>query len=224
MQELVIDEWKAGDSLSVYTQIIDPVLPLPSMVAPVLLFGLYYGLDSSIYTEHYSKVSSVLYERGNSVNTHVSKELVIKTGTKLKTSFHGSGEIVGFERTDENWPRAHLGYVLRDSEVLTKLASQWIGTAGHYLGQFEISPSPSIRSVVIPGLFETTEVPVFNIWVTPAGGPIPEERKVISATTRILKTGKKLEIYVTLGFVATDYRPSDARLIAYVATNDPAKS
>lgn len=224
MQELTIDEWKRGDSIRVYTQLIDPVLPISPIVGPVLLFGLYYGLDSSIYTEHYAKVSSVLYERGNPINTRLSKELEIKPGTKLKTSFHGSGEIVGFERSNENWPRANLGYALRDLEELTKLASQWIGTAGHYLGQFEESPIPSIRSVVIPGLFETTEIPVFNIWVTPAGGPTPAARKVISATTSVLKTGKRLGIHVTLDFVASDSRPSDARLIAYAATIDPLRS
>lgn len=217
MKELAIEEWKKGDSVRVYTQFVEPVLPFPPLVAPVLLFGLYYGLDGSLYTEHYAKVSGVLYERSESGNTVISKELTIKSGTKLKTSFHGSGEVVGFERFDEGWPRAHLGFALREIEGLTKLASQGVGTAGHYLGQFEQSPSPTNKSVLIPGLFEIIEVPIFNIWASPVGESAPSEHIVVSAMTRELKNGKRLVIHITLNLCSTESRPGDPRLIAYVA-------
>jgi hypothetical protein len=152
VKNLFIDDWKKGDSIRVYSQLADPPFPFQPLLAPVLLFGLYYNLDGSLYTEHYAKVDTVLYERVDTGNTVISKELTITPGAKLKTSFHGSGEVVEFERSDESWPRAHLGYALRDIEKLTKLASQWIGSAGHYLGQFEQSRSPSSKSVVIPEL------------------------------------------------------------------------
>ena len=217
MKNLFIEDWKKGDSIRVYSKLDDSPLPFQPLLAPVLLFGVYYGLDGSLYTEHYAKVNTVLYERVDTGSTVVSKEMTITPGTKLKTSFHGSGEIVGFERSDESWPRAHLGYALRDIEGLTKLASQWIGTAGHYLGQFEQSRAPSSKSLVIPGLFEIAEVPVFNIWAGPIDGPAPSEQIVASATTRELKNGKKISIHITLDFRSTETRPGDPRLIAYVA-------
>lgn len=216
-EKLDINEWKKSVSIRFYTKLTDPPLQFQPLIAPVLLFGLYYGLDGSLYTEHYAKVETVLYEQVETGNTVTSKELVITPGDRLKTSFHGSGEIVGFERSDETWQRSHLGFALRDIEGLTKLASQWIGTAGHYLGQFEKSRAPSSKSVVIPGLFEIAEVPVFNIWAGPVDGPAPSELIVASATTRELKNGKKISIHITLDFWVTETRPGDPKLIAYVS-------
>ena len=204
----IIENWKKGESIRVYSQLEDPPLNFSSLISPVRLFGLYYGKDGSLYTEHYVAISGAKYERFENDQKIHSQDVPIEVGAKLKTSLHGSGQVVGFERVVEEGPRAHLGFALRDIDGPRLLAEQHIETAGHYLGNFEKSPSPTRYSVLVPGLFETVDLTVFSIWVSPERADV-QDGTVVSATTRLLDNDRKLTFSIALNLRKVPQRLGD---------------
>jgi len=219
----IIENWKKGESIRVYSQLEDPPFHFSPLISPIRLFGLYYGKDGSLYTEHYVAISGATYERFENGQKIHSQDVPIEAGAKLKTSLHGSGQVVGFERVIEEGPRAHLGFALRDIDGPQLLAEQHIGTAGHYIGNFEESPSPTKYSVLVSGLFETIDLPVFSIWVSPEGADM-QDGTVVSATTRLLENNRKLTFSITLSLRKVPQRVGDHRQVIFTSLSQMATS
>ena len=209
-----IRTWKKKKPIRVYTQIEDPPIPFLPLLSPIILFIMYYGMDGSLYTEHNAAISGATYERFENGHKVLTQEVPAEVISKAKTSIHGSGEVVGFERAVENWPRAHLGFALRDINKPRLLAEQHIGTAGHYIGKFEKSPPPTRYSVIAPELFETVDAPVFSIWASPETTN-PPKGSIITATTKTLDNGIKLTFSIVLTLMKVDQRPGDHRQVVF---------
>ena len=212
----IIDDWNKKKSIKIYTKLNDIPFPVEPLISPILLFVIYHGLDGSIYVEHMAKCDSVLYARYKEGEQTSSSEIPLNASIKLKTSLHGSGEIVGFERDFDQNPRAHLGFELRKISKLNKLAQFKIGTAGHYIGKFEQSKQPNANSIIIPGLFETVMTPVITIWAAPNCNDLPENIFAI-VTTSILANGQTMTIFITLDFEDLKQRLFDTQQIVFTA-------
>lgn len=205
-----ISEWKKNKSIKLFTQLEDVPFPFSPLIKPIQLFGMYYGKDGSLYLEHAAKADGVLYERYHSGTKTLSKDIDLEENVKLKTSLHGSGTIVGFERSDVDESYAHLGFELRTVSELFKLAQYKIGTAGHYIGRFEESRETDVYSLVIGGLFERVDLPIFSIWAAPDNTNIPSNT-IITATTQELNNGQTITFFITLEYEQVEQRPSDTQ-------------
>lgn len=210
-----IPDWKARKSIRVYSQSVDFPFSFGPLSEPVQLFGIYYMQDGSLYVEHFAPADIVEYNRV--VNGEIVEQIQIPValGTKLKTSFHGSGEVVGIERSKSSTTRSHLGFALREIASPTLIAEFVIGSGGHYLGMFDTYEPPHKRSLVIEGILETTALPVFGLWAGPVGTDFPVELE-LNATAGQMKQGNSISIGLSLKYVPMEQRPLDPRLIAYI--------
>lgn len=211
----IIDNWKQGKTFKIYTKLDHLPFPILHLSSPIQLFGLSYGKDGSLYIIHGAKADSVLYERYEEGVKNLSINVPCNDSTNLKTSLHGSGQVVGVERDLDKSQRAHLGFSLRDINQMHLLAKIKIGTAGNYIGRLEQSKEPDNRSIVISGLFEIVETPVFSIWAA-EGKIICPENTILVATTQNLNTNKVINIFVSLNFEKGKERIADTHQIVFI--------
>lgn len=212
----IIDNWKKDKSIKIYTKLDDFPFAFGPLTSPILLFVIYYGNDGSIYIEHKAKASSALYNRHKDGVSNSPIEVPLDDVTQLKTSIHGSGQVVGFERLLDKGERAHIGFPLREINKIHLLAKFKIGTAGHYIGRFEQSKKPDSKSIIIPGIFETVDMPVFSIWASPNNVVIPDNTIVI-ATTNTLSNGRTITVLISLDFEKVESRSGDTQQIVFTS-------
>lgn len=210
-------DWKKKDSIRFYTTFPNSGLPFHALNAPIGLFVIYYGNDASIYTRPMGEVISAEYRRHVNGEVTLSRDVPISAGTEPKISIHGTGQVVGIERSvEEGESRAHLGFSLRDIDQPRLLAEHHIGKVGHYLGRLEESDPPKLSSVITPGVFETPMQPVYSIWAAPED--YSTQGHIWSGITKPLANGKRL--VVSVGFElrhANGERREDHELRAFAA-------
>lgn len=121
-----------GKSVSFFTKLEDPPVPLPGLHSPAKLFNIKFNADGSIYTNYFGGGQEVEERHVANGQTAHHRVAPIPPGKECRISIHGSGQVHGFIR-GQGEVISHLGYELRGIDAPVMLAQHHIGTAGEYI-------------------------------------------------------------------------------------------
>jgi hypothetical protein len=191
-------KWK-GDSVSFYTKLEDPPLPLPNMHSPIKLFNIFFDKDGSVYTIYFG--SSHEIEEKHMVNGELNHHKIelAPPGKELRISIHGSGEVRSFSRESEEII-SHLGFELRSIEQPVLLAQHHIGSAGAYMFNLLALKNPKPNAIILPGIFEQPLQAVFHLHAAPEGYTLQGDGFIWVGLTKPMNNGRKLLISVSLTY------------------------
>lgn len=193
----LVENWN-GKSVSFFTKLEVPPLPLPGLQSPVRLFNLVFNADGSFYTSYFGSGREV--EEKHLVNGQPvhDKSEPIPAGRECRISIHGSGEVRSFIRGPQEI-LSHLGYELRAIEAPVLLAQHRISTAGEYISDPFGVQNPKSTAVVIPGIFEQPQRAVFSLHVAPEEYSVESGALVWMGITKLMDNGRRLAVAVEFG-------------------------
>ncbi|MBF0378620.1 MAG: hypothetical protein HQK72_14250 [Desulfamplus sp.] len=189
-----------GNSVSFFTKLEEPPIPLPGLLSHIRLFNIVFNGDGSLYTSYFGSGTEV--EEKYVINGQVAhqKTDVIHNRRECRISIHGSGEVRSFIRGKDEVKR-HLGYELRNIKSPMLIAEHRIGTAGEYIPDTFGVQIPKSTAFVIPGIFEQPLRAVFGINVAPSEYFSPQSREFLwSGLTKPMDNCRKLVVGVDVRF------------------------
>lgn len=193
-----VNTWK-GNSVSFFTKLEDPPLPIPALLSPARLFNIAFNADGSLYTTYFGSGQEVEEKHVTANQVENRKINSVPRGRECRVSIHGSGEVRSFIR-GEGELKSHLGYELRMLTEPALVAEHRISTAGEYMPDPWGVQNPKSSAVIVPGIFEQPLQPIFSIHVAPEGFQ-PQSRQLIWAgCTKTMDNGRSLLFAVHLRF------------------------
>lgn len=212
----LLKNWN-GKSISFFSKLQDPPLPIPGLISPMRLFNIVFNTDGSLYTSYFGSSTEVI--TAQVVNYFPTQQQVSPTSLcqELRISIHGSGEVRSFIRGEDEII-SHLGVQLREINQPIILAEHRLGSAGAYVHHPLEHQNAKSTATIIPGLFEQLLRPVFQISASsddfcPTGNSV-----VWSGLTRQMDNGKKLVFAVSLTYEPWNCEASREHEIRVFAT------
>lgn len=194
-----VPKWN-HQSVSFFTKLNNPPLPLPGLHSPARLFNIAFNADGTIYTNYFGGGQEVEEKHLVDGQTVHHRQVPIPTGKDSRISIHGSGEVRGFIR-GKGEVISHLGYELRSIDAPVLLAQHHIGTAGEYITEPFQDDKPKSTAVQIPGLFEQPNRAVFSLHASPEDFFPQGPGLVWAGISKPMDNGRRLLVAVELSYV-----------------------